>query len=200
MINFFSRKKKFRQTSQNGRVPILRPNLSPISEIENFFFSKFNLLVVFWGEIYQELPCRYNHYIIISWSRSKLEKTMKNSDFSNFDYDPEIMLKWLQHHGNLQWIPPQKTLWSTFFSKKKNSVRHPKIVVIAILRPYLRPFPGIDNFFFSKFNLLIQFFGEKFAGNYHVVGIITQLFRDHGRKSKKRWKIRIFRFLTVIPG
>ena len=47
MINFFSTKKKknFRPTSQNGRFPILRPNLRPLSRIENFFFSKFNLLV-----------------------------------------------------------------------------------------------------------------------------------------------------------
>ena len=44
---------------------------------------------------------------------------MKKSVFSTFVCDPEIILKWLQHHGNLQWIPPQKTLWSTFFSRKK---------------------------------------------------------------------------------
>ena len=73
---------------------------------------------------------RWNHYIIISESRSKVEKTMKNSIFSNFDCEPEIKLKWLQHYGDLQWILPQKTVWSTFFSrKKKNSVRHPKMVV-----------------------------------------------------------------------
>ena len=47
---------------------------------------------------------------------------MKNSVFSNCDCDPEIMLKWLQHHGNLQWIPPQKSLWSTFFSTKKKKI------------------------------------------------------------------------------
>ena len=29
------------------------------------------------------------------------------------------------------------------------------------------------QFFFSKFNLLVQFFEDKFTGNYHVVGIIT---------------------------
>ena len=40
-----------------------------------------------------ELPCRWNHYIIISGSRSKVEKTIKNSVFSNFDCDPEIKLK-----------------------------------------------------------------------------------------------------------
>ena len=39
------------------------------------------------------LECRWNHYIIISGSRSKVEKTMKNSVFSNFDCDPDIMLK-----------------------------------------------------------------------------------------------------------
>ena len=96
-----------------------------------FFFLKILLTrIVFWVEIYRELPCRQNHYIIISGSRSKLEKTMKNSDFSNFDCNPEIMLKRLQFHGTLQWMPPQETLYSTFVStKKKNFVRHPKMVV-----------------------------------------------------------------------
>ena len=42
---FFHKKKKFRPTSENGRFPILRPNLRPLSGDENFFFSKFNLLV-----------------------------------------------------------------------------------------------------------------------------------------------------------
>ena len=36
MINFFFQKKKFRPTSQNGRFPILRPNLRRLSGIENF--------------------------------------------------------------------------------------------------------------------------------------------------------------------
>ena len=47
MINFFfhKKKKKFRPSSQNGRFPILRPKLRPLSGIENFFLSKFNLLV-----------------------------------------------------------------------------------------------------------------------------------------------------------
>ena len=38
MVNFFfHKKKKFRLTSLNGRFPILRPNLRPLSGIENFF-------------------------------------------------------------------------------------------------------------------------------------------------------------------
>ena len=38
-------KKKFRPTPQNGRLSILRSNLRPLSGIENFFFSEFDLFV-----------------------------------------------------------------------------------------------------------------------------------------------------------
>ena len=59
-----------------------------------FFFLKIQLThIVFWGEIYRELQCRRNHYMIISGSRSKVEKPMKNSVFSNFDRDAEIVMK-----------------------------------------------------------------------------------------------------------
>ena len=45
--------------SKNGRFPILRPNLRPVSGIERLFFLKILLTrIVFWGEIYRELPCR----------------------------------------------------------------------------------------------------------------------------------------------
>ena len=49
----------------------------------------------------------------------------------------------------------------------------PKIVILAILRPNLRPLSGIENFFFSKFDLLLHFFGVKFTGNYYIVEIIS---------------------------
>ena len=40
MINFFfHEKKKFRPTSQNVRLSILRSNLRPLSGIENFFLK-----------------------------------------------------------------------------------------------------------------------------------------------------------------
>ena len=86
----------------------------------------------------------------------KSRKTMKNSVFSNFDCDPEIMLKWLQHHGNLHQISPQKTVRSSIFSAKKKKFR-PTLQNgrFPILRPNLRPLSGIENFFFSKFNLLV---------------------------------------------
>ena len=40
-----------------------------------------------------ELLCRQNHSIIISGSRSKVERTMKNLVFSTFDCDPEIIME-----------------------------------------------------------------------------------------------------------
>ena len=72
---------------------ILRPNMRPLSEIEIFFLKIKLTRRVFWGVIYRQLQCRRNHYIIISGSRSEVEKTMKNSVVSNFNFDPEIMLK-----------------------------------------------------------------------------------------------------------
>ena len=45
----------------------------------NFIFLKILLTrIFFWGKIYRKLPCYWNHYIIISGSRYKVEKTMKN--------------------------------------------------------------------------------------------------------------------------
>ena len=46
------------------------------------------------------------------------------------------------------------------------------MVVFAILASNLRPLLKIENFFFSKFNLILDFFGVKFTGNYYVVRII----------------------------
>ena len=77
-------------------------------------------------------------------------------------------------------------MFKLFFSQKKNFLSETsKVVVFAILGPNLRTLLKIENFFFSKFNLILDFFGVKFTGNYYVVGIIPKLFRDHGQKSKK---------------
>ena len=73
---------------------ILGPDLRPVLGIENFFSIKFNLVLqFFWGQIYRELLCRGNHFIIISGSRSKVEKKMKNFVFSTFDCNLEIIMK-----------------------------------------------------------------------------------------------------------
>ena len=149
MINFFfPQNKKFRPTSHNGRFPILRPNLRPLSGIENIFSRNLVTRRAFWGKIYWELSWRWIHCIIISGSRSKVEKTMKNSVFSNFDCDPEIMMKWLQHHGNLRYISPQKTQWSTFFFSQNKKFRPTsQNGRFPILRPNLKPLSEIKNFF-----------------------------------------------------
>ena len=95
MINFLLKiKKKFHSTPQNGRFRDFETEPETPFGNRQLLFLKIQLIrMVFKGEIYRELPCRWNHYIIISGSRSKVEKTMKNSVFSNFDCDPEIMLE-----------------------------------------------------------------------------------------------------------
>ena len=88
------KKKKFRPTSQNGRFRDFETEPETLFGNRRLFFLKIQLTrIVFWGEIDRELPCRWNRNIIISGSRSKVEKTMKISVFSNLDCDPEIMLE-----------------------------------------------------------------------------------------------------------
>ena len=103
----------------------------------------------------------------------KSGKNYEKFGVSNFDRDAEIMMKWLQHHGNLQKISPQKTLRSTFFSTKKKIPSDIPKSSFSDFETKLRPLSGIDISFFSKFNLLVPFCGVKFTGNYHVIGIIT---------------------------
>ena len=67
---------------------------------------------------------------------------------------------------------PKNTMIKFFFNKKKNSVRHPRMVVFRFETEPETPF-GNEIFLFSKFNLLVYFFGVKFSGNYRAVGIIT---------------------------
>ena len=111
MINFFLDKKKIPATSENGRFRDFETEPETLLGSRKFFFLKIRLThIVFWGKIYRQLPCRWNHYIIISGSRSKVGKTMKNSVFSTSVCDPEVMLETLQHCGNLRLISPQKTL------------------------------------------------------------------------------------------
>ena len=38
--------------------------------------------------------------MIVSGSRSKVERTMKNFVFSTFDCDPEIIMERLEQHSN----------------------------------------------------------------------------------------------------
>ena len=144
---FFSiKKKKIRPTSRNGRFPILRLNLRPLSGIKNFFSQNLTYSYSFLG---WNLPGITMSSESLHNSRSKVGKTMKKWVFSTLVCDPEIMLEQLQHHRNLQWIPPQKKLWSTFFStKKKNPSDIPKWS-FSDFTPNLRPLSG-SKFFFLR--------------------------------------------------
>ena len=72
MMNFvFNKKKKnLHPTSENGRFRDFETEPETPFGNGQFFFLKIQLTrTVFWGEIYRGLPCRWNHYIIISGSR-----------------------------------------------------------------------------------------------------------------------------------
>ena len=98
----FQKKKKFRQTSQNGRFPILTTNLKPLSGIAIFFSQNltFSYSSLGWNlpGITMLLESLHNYFGITVKSRKNDGKFF----FLNFDCDPEIMLKWLQHYGNLR--------------------------------------------------------------------------------------------------
>ena len=94
MINFYFQKKKIPSDIPKWSFSDFETEPETPFGNRNFIFLKIQLTrIFFWGETYRELPCRRNHYIIISGSQSKVGKTMKKSVFSNFDCDPEIMLK-----------------------------------------------------------------------------------------------------------
>ena len=62
-----------------------------------------------------------------------------------------------------------------FFSTTKNSsVWHPKNGRFGDSETEPETPLGISNFFFSKFNLFLQFFRVKFTGNYYVIEIIIK--------------------------
>ena len=120
---------------------------------------------------------------------------MNNSDFSNFDCDPEIMLKWLQHHGNLQWIPPQKTLRSTFFSrKKKNSVRHPKLAVFRFWDWTWDPFRESKIFFSRNLTYLYSFIGWNLPGRTRSLESLRHYFGITVKSRKNDEKFGFFEF------
>ena len=106
MINFFPQKNIPSDIAKCSFTDFVTQPWEHFRESESFFFKIQLTRIVFWGEIYRELPYRWNRYIIISGSRSKVEKNDENTVFSIFDCDLEIMLKLLQHRGNLQCISP----------------------------------------------------------------------------------------------
>ena len=98
------------------------------------------------------LLCRWSHYIIISGSRSKLEKTMKNLVFLTFYCDPKIVLEWLQHDSNPREILAQKNHNQLFFHEKNNIfVRHPQNGHFGDFETEPETPFGNRNFFFLQY-------------------------------------------------
>ena len=84
--NFDSRKES-QVRSQNRKAPILG------CRTEFFFFvEKKGYYRVFWGEIYRRLPWCCNHFIIISGSQSKFQKSEFFIVLPTFDRDHEIIM------------------------------------------------------------------------------------------------------------
>ena len=154
MINFFfhKKKKKFRPTSQNGRFPILRPNLRPLLGIENFFSQNLTYLYSFLGwnlpGITMAFDSLHNYFGITVKSRKNDEK------LGFFEF-------WLWSRNNvemiatLRWSPvnftPKNTMINFFFpQKKKNSVRHPKMVVFRFWDRTWDPFRESKIFFLKS--------------------------------------------------
>ena len=78
MISVFSRKKKFRQTFQNGRFPILRPILRPLCGMEILFSQNLTYPYSFLGinlpGITMSSESLHNYFGITVKSRKNDEK------------------------------------------------------------------------------------------------------------------------------
>ena len=137
------------------------------------------------------LESLHNFFVITVKSR----KTMKKLVYSTFVCDPEIALKWLQDHGNLQWISPQKTLWSPFFPRKKrNSVRHPKMVVYRFWDRSWDPFRESKIFFSQNLTYSSSFLGWNLPGITMSLESLHNYFGITVKSRKNDKKFGLFEF------
>ena len=152
---FRKKKKKFRPTSQNGRFPILRPNLRPLSGIEKFFSPNITYSYSFlrWNlpGITMSLKSLNNYFGITSKSRKNDEK------FVFFDF-----CLWFRNNDGIiatlrlspVYSTPKNPMINFFFQKKKNPSDIPKWSFSDFKTEPETPF-GNRKFFFWKFNLLV---------------------------------------------
>ena len=126
------------------------------------------------------LESLHNYFVITVKSRKNDEK------FGFFNF-----CQWSRNNVGiivtLWWSPvnftPKNTMINFFFHKKKNSVRHPKMFVFAILRPNLRPLSGIENFFFSNLTYSYSFSGWNLPG---ITMALDSLHHSFGIMVKSR--------------
>ena len=148
---FFQQKQNFVRNPKMEVFLFWDQTCDPFRESKIFFSQNLTYSYIFLGWNLPGIKMAFNSLHNYFGVTVKSAKTMKNSVFSDFDCDPEIMMKWLQHDGNLQKISPQKTQWSTFFSTKKKKFRPTsQNGRLPILRPNLWPLSGIYNSFFLK--------------------------------------------------
>ena len=134
---------------------ILRSNLRPLSGIQNFFFQNLTYSYSFlaWNSpgITMSLESLHNYFVITVKSRKNDEK------IGFFDF-----CLWSRNNvgiiATLGYSPvnftPNKLWWTFFSTKKKNSVRHPKMVVYRFWDRTWDPFRESKTIF-SKFSLLV---------------------------------------------
>ena len=135
---------------------ISRPNLRPLSGIKNFFSQNLTYSYSFLGWNLRgmtiSLEWLHNYFGITVKSRKIYEK------FGFFEF-------WQWYRNNVEMIArsrkspvnftPTNTIINFFFQKKKNSARHPKMVVFRFYDRTWDTFRGSKFFFFSKFTLLV---------------------------------------------
>ena len=116
---------------------------------------------------------------------------MKNSVFSTFVCDPEIMLKWLQHYGNLREFYPEKNYGQVYFPQKKKFRQNGRF---PILRPNLRPLSGIENFFSQNLTYSYNFLGWNSPGITMSLESLHNYFVITVKSRKNDEKIGLFDF------
>ena len=165
MINFFSTKKKFRPTSQNGRFPILRPKLRPVSGIENFFSQNLTYSYTFlgWNLPGITVPLESLHnYFGITVKSTKTDKKIRFFDFC----------LWCRNNvgiiATLRWSPvnftTKKHYEQLFFPQKKKFRPTSQNGGFPILRQNLRPLLGIEIFFSQNLTYSYSFLGWNLPG------------------------------------
>ena len=155
MVNFFQTKKKNTTTSQNGRFPILKPNLRPRSRVENFFSQNLAYSYAFleWNlpgiTLFSE---SLNNYFRITVKSRKNDKKFGFFDFCLWCRNNDEMIA----TSRLSPVnfTPTNTMINFFSHKKKISSDIPKW---SFSHFETEPETSIGNrkFFFSKFSLLV---------------------------------------------
>ena len=166
MINFIFHKKN---SVRHPKVVVFRfwdRSWNPFRESKILFFQNLTYSYNFLGwnlpEITMSVESLDNYFGITVKSRKNDEK------FGFVDF-----CLWFRHNvgiiATVRYSPvnytPKNSMINFFSTKKKNYAQHPKVGVFRFWGRTWNPFREWKIFFFSKFNLLVQFFGVKFTGN-----------------------------------